>query len=145
MSRRDKYHETVKQSLIREGWTITHDPYIFQTDPRLAADLGAERLIAAERAYEKIAVEIKSFQRASQVADLEEAIGQYSLYHLFLQRHDPERRLYLAIPIHAFENILSREVGRVAVEGLGIHVIVYSLSEEEPLLWKTQQNSTNSA
>jgi len=50
MSRRDKYHETVKQSLIREGWTITHDPYIFQTDPRLAADLGAERLISAERA-----------------------------------------------------------------------------------------------
>jgi hypothetical protein len=28
MSRRDIYHNTVKQALIQEGWTITHDPYM---------------------------------------------------------------------------------------------------------------------
>lgn len=138
MSRRDHYHGAVKQALIKEGWTITHAPYVFQTDPKLAADLGAERLIAAERGYEKIVVEIKSFRRASQVADLEEAIGQYSLYQIFLQQCDPERRLYLAVPLHAFDNILNREVGRIAIERLKIHVIVYSLSEEEPLQWKPQ-------
>ena len=138
MSKRDQYHETVKAALIKEGWTITHDPYVFQTDPKLAADLGAERLIGAERGYEKIVVEIKSFRRASQVVDLEEAIGQYSLYHLFLRQRDPERKLYLAVPLHAFDNILAREVGRTAIEELKIHVIVYSLSEEEPLQWKPQ-------
>ena len=75
MSKRDKYHDTVKQALINEGWTITHDPYLFQTDPKLATDLGAERLLAAERGYERIAVEVKSFLRSSQVVDLEEALG----------------------------------------------------------------------
>jgi hypothetical protein len=138
MSKRDTYHDTVKSALIKEGWTITHDPYVFQTDPKLAADLGAERLIAAERGYEKIVVEIKSFRRASQVVDLEEAIGQYSLYNIFLHQRDPERRLYLAVPLHAFDNILNREVGRMAIEGLKIHLIVYSLSEEESLQWKPQ-------
>lgn len=138
MSKRDKYHETVKQALIREGWAITHDPYMFQTDPKLATDLGAERLLAAERGYERIAVEIKSFLRSSQVVDLEEAIGQYALYQLFLRQSDPERQLYLAVPRHALDNILSREVGRVAIEGLKVNVIVYSLADEEPLLWKPQ-------
>lgn len=138
MSKRDKHHDKVKQALIREGWTITHDPYLFQTDPKLATDLGAERLLAAERRHERIAVEIKSFLRSSQVVDLEEAIGQYSLYHLFLQKQEPDRQLYLAVPQHALENILSREVGRIAIEGLKINVVVYSLSEEEPLQWKPQ-------
>lgn len=30
MSRRDTYHYIVKHALIREGWTITHDPYYFE-------------------------------------------------------------------------------------------------------------------
>lgn len=143
MSRRDTYHDVVKNALIKEGWTITHDPYVLSTDPKLAADLGAERVIAAERDVEKIVVEIKSFQRASQVADLEEAIGQYSIYHLFLQQQEPERMLYLAVPTHAFENILCRQVGRVTIQSLKIHVIVYSLSPEEPLQWKTPDSFTN--
>ncbi|GAK55505.1 hypothetical protein U27_02339 [Candidatus Vecturithrix granuli] len=29
MSRKDTYHPLVKEALIREGWTITHDPYYF--------------------------------------------------------------------------------------------------------------------
>ncbi|MFI0400353.1 MAG: element excision factor XisH family protein [Thiolinea sp.] len=138
MSKRDKYHDTVKQALINEGWTVTHDPYFFHTDPKLATDLGAERLLAAERGYERIAVEVKSFLRSSQVVDLEEALGQYALYQLFLRQKDPERQLYLAVPRHALDNILSREVGRVAIEGLKVNVLVYSLTEEEQLQWKPQ-------
>lgn len=59
---RDKYHKLVKLALIEEGWTITHDPYIVKRDPRdLEVDPGAERIIAAEKGAERIAVEIKSF------------------------------------------------------------------------------------
>ena len=61
MSKRDTYHEIVKQALIQEGWTITQDPYSFDADPQLSTDLGAERLLAAEKQTDKIAVEIKSF------------------------------------------------------------------------------------
>ena len=54
MSRRDTYHQIVKNALIREGWTITHDPYMFRSDPELSTDLGAERTIAAEREGKKL-------------------------------------------------------------------------------------------
>ena len=62
-------------------------------------DLGAERLLAAEKGEEKIAVEIKSFRGASDIHDLEVAVGQYVLYRSLLTRFEPDRRLFLeAIP-----------------------------------------------
>ncbi|MDM8560929.1 element excision factor XisH family protein [Candidatus Parabeggiatoa sp. HSG14] len=136
MSRKDRYHDVVKQALIREGWTISHDPYILNTDPKLAVDLGVERIITAERKNEKIAVEIKSFINSSQVSDLEDAVGQYNVYNIFLKRQEPKRKLYLAVPYHAFVNIFSREVGQITVKELSINLIIYSLSEGEPLQWK---------
>jgi len=136
MSRRDMYHNLVRHALVKEGWVVTHDPYVLLADPKLAVDLGAERTIAAERGQEKIAIEIKSFRGASQVADLQEAIGQYSMYQIFLRRQDPGRVLYLAVPAYTLDDILSREVGQATIEELKINLIIYSLSEEEPLQWK---------
>jgi hypothetical protein len=84
----DIYHDTVKRALQKEHWTITHDPFILQIGrQRLFADLGAERLISAERNQQKIAVEIKSFVGTSDVRDLEQALGQYMLYHLHSWPH----------------------------------------------------------
>ncbi len=100
MSRRDKYHPVVKHALIREGWTITHDPYYFEADPRLSTDVGAEKMIAAERDLEKIIVKVKRVLKESQVSELEKAIGQYGIYHEFLQGQEPDRELYLGIGIN---------------------------------------------
>ncbi|MDM8558306.1 element excision factor XisH family protein [Candidatus Parabeggiatoa sp. HSG14] len=139
MSRRDKYHDIVKNALIREGWTITHDPYYFvNTDPQLSTDIGAERLIAAENATQKIVVEVKSFLKESQVVELEKAIGQYGLYRRFLAKQASERVLYLAVPRHAFEDIFSRQVGREAIEEFHLLLFVYSLLKNEPLIWNPQ-------
>ena len=72
----DIYHHVVKNALIKDGWTITHDLYTLTFGQRnVFVDLGAERLVAAERNHEKIAVEIKSFHGASDVRDLEMALG----------------------------------------------------------------------
>lgn len=136
MSRKDTYHYLVKQALMAEGWTITHDPYVFDSDPQLSTDLGAERLLAAEKAHEKIAVEIKSFRGESQIAELEKAAGQYRLYRRLLRLQDPERTLYLAVPRHAFENVFRRQIGQLAIDEFDFKLIVYSLSQEESLQWK---------
>ena len=78
----DLYHDAVKNALIKDGWTITHDPFRMEWGKRdMYVDLGAERLLAAERAGERIAVEVKSFLGASDIADLEQALGQFILYH----------------------------------------------------------------
>ena len=137
MSRKDVYHDLVKQALINEGWHITHDPYIFETDPELATDLAGERTIGLERDHQKIAVEIKSFLNSSQVVDLERALGQYALYQQLLQRQEPDRELYLAVPRYAYEDIFQREVGQIAIIAFKLKLIVFALSEQEDLLWKT--------
>ncbi|MCP4367421.1 MAG: hypothetical protein GY797_04795 [Deltaproteobacteria bacterium] len=135
MSRKDMYHEQVKAALIREGWEITHDPLIFKSEPGLSTDLGAERPIAARRGQEKIAVEIKSFLRMSQVSELEKAMGQYELYRWLLQANEPDREWYVAIPTHAYEGIFSKPIGKMVVEKLQMKLIVYTVSGEEELRW----------
>ena len=114
MSRRDTYHQLVRQALVDDGWTITQDPYYFETVPVLATDLGAERTIAAERGSEKIAVEIKSFLRGSQVVALQRALGQYMLYRAFLKQQEPDRILYMAVPQWAYDDIFASQVDKTA-------------------------------
>lgn len=62
MTRKDIYHDKVKEALRKDGWIITHDPFRLRVGKkRLAMDLGAERLISAEKGIRKIVVEVKSF------------------------------------------------------------------------------------
>ncbi|WP_420485340.1 element excision factor XisH family protein [Iningainema tapete] len=62
MSAKDRFHDLVKSALIRDGWTITYELFpIDYGDVQMQIDLGAERLVAAQRGSEKIAVEVKSF------------------------------------------------------------------------------------
>ncbi len=48
MAAKDFYHNKVKNALIKDGWNITHDPYIIdipEMRPRQEIDLGAEKII----------------------------------------------------------------------------------------------------
>ena len=54
MSKRDRYHYEAKRALQKDGWTITHDPFALEIGEKgLAVDLGAERLINAEKGQQK--------------------------------------------------------------------------------------------
>lgn len=109
MPARDIYHDVVVQALIADGWTITDDPLRIAFGARdFYVDLAAELPIGAERDGQRIAVEVKSFIGASNIRDLELAIGQFTLYREVLARSDPARRLYLAVSI-------TRRVHHVAV------------------------------
>lgn len=62
-------------------------------------DLGAERLLAAEREGEKIAVEVKSFlAHTSAISTFHTALGQFINYRAALRQEEPNRALYLAVP-----------------------------------------------
>ena len=61
-------------------------------------DLGAEKLIAAEKDGHKIVVEIKSFLATSNISEFHTAVGQFLNYRLALEGEEPERKLYLAVP-----------------------------------------------
>lgn len=71
MPAKDFYHNTVRNALIKDGWKITDDPLILKIGERSKfVDLGAEKLIAAERDSQKIAVEIKSFLSPSPIKEI---------------------------------------------------------------------------
>jgi hypothetical protein len=72
MPARDIYHSTVKEALLKDGWTITDDPFKLRMGSRdLFVDLAINKLIIANKDNQAVLVEIKSFTNLSPVADLE--------------------------------------------------------------------------
>lgn len=136
MPAKDIYHDTVRNALIKDGWIITHDPLRLSIDDKnLFIDLGAEKIIAAEKGEEKIAVEIKSFIGRSEMNDLEDAIGQFILYEDLLEIEEPERKLFLAIRQKAFEQIFTHRIGTILLNKKRIKLIVFDENNEEILKW----------
>ena len=57
MSRRDNLHFCLRRTLEKENWIITDDPLTLVLEKTfLKADLGAEKVLAAEKENLKIAV-----------------------------------------------------------------------------------------
>ena len=116
---------------------LTHDPYRIKLarGRNLFVDLGAQKLIAAEKGMDKIAVEIKSFRGASEIKDLEEAIGQFVLYERLLARYEPERKLYLAVPGNVIKSVFEEEAGQVLIEDQILRLLIFDTTNEEVLKW----------
>lgn len=136
MAAKDIYHDHVKTALIKDGWVITHDPLVVKWGPKdLFIDLGAERLMAAERAGQKIAIEIKSFVSPSEIEDLKNAVGQFVLYHDILAHTEPDRVLYLAIREAVFVSIFEEPIGEVLLENHRVRLIVFDPQMEVIVQW----------
>ena len=98
-------------------------------------DLGAEWPVAAEKEGRKIAVEIKSFGGASEVHDLEVAVGQFSLYREMIAMKEPDRKLYLAVSHRTYAGIFDEPIGEVAVKKLGLSLVVFNPEQEVLVQW----------
>lgn len=98
-------------------------------------DLGAEQLVTAEKAGCQIAVEIKSFVGASELNDIENAVGQYFVYRSVMARTEPSRMLYVAIHNEVFVDVFEEPLGRLMLEDYQIPLIVFDLQTEVILRW----------
>jgi hypothetical protein len=135
MPAKDTYHDALRNSLVKDGWTITDDPlHIVWAKKDFFLDLGAERMLAAEKEGRRIAVEVKSFMGASAVNDLEKALGQFLLYQSILRRSDPDRALFLALPMDAAE-VFDEPLGQALLEDYEVQVIVFDPKKEEITRW----------
>ncbi len=138
MPAKDIYHEIVKNALIKDGWTITDDPLKLTIGSRsLYVDLGASKLLAAQKEDTKIAVEIKSFLSPSPINDLENALGQYILYQNILQSTEPERILYLAIRAEIYNDLFTEPIGQLLLNNQQIKLIVFNSKAQELVQWIT--------
>ena len=115
---KDIFHNIVKQALIKDGWTITHDPLrlLKREEGGLETDLGAEKLIVADKGLTKIAVEVKSFQNPSPINDFHTAFGQYQTYIDVLEMIEIDRIMYLAMPYAVYQYLAQKAYFRYIAE-----------------------------
>ncbi len=136
MSARDKFHYLVRTALENQGWTITHDPYHIDLGfVDFYIDLGAERLIAATRQDEKIAVEIKTFLASSTISEFHTAIGQFINYRIALEADEPERKLYLAVPLNTYKGFFKNPFIQTVVSRNQVPLLVYDIEKQEVAQW----------
>lgn len=136
MPAKDIYHNIVKTVLEKDGWVITDDPLKLKWGLReLFVDLGASKLLAAQKGERKIAIEIKSFVKISPVTDLEEALGQYILYRNILEETQPLREIYLAIRQATYREIFSEPIGNLVVEKNSLRLLVFDPEKEVIVQW----------
>ena len=138
MSARDFFHQAVKNGLQKDGWTITHDPLsISFGGVDMAVDLGAEKLIAAEKNQQKIAVEVKSFlEKSSAISEFHTALGQFINYRAALKEEEKDRVLYLAVPITTYKTFFRLDFTQLIIKENRIKLLVYEPEKEEIVEWK---------
>jgi len=133
---RDRWHYQVRTALQKEGWTITDDPYLIRVpEVPYQIDLGAERIIAAEKGAEKIAIEIKGFPDLSFHHQFHAAVGQYVNYLANMKTYEPDRALYLAVPEIVYRTYFDLRAVRTSIEHLSLKYLVFDPESETILLW----------
>ena len=136
MSNRDLFHNVVRAALEKDGWIITDDPYHLDlgfTD--FYIDLGAEKIIAATKDNQKIAVEIKSFVGTSTVSEFHMAVGQFINYRAALEQESPERLLYLAVPLNTYRTFFKTNFIQNIIQRYQISLLIYDVDKEEIWQW----------
>lgn len=137
MAAKDKYHEHIKEALIKDGWEITDDPYIIETEGlNFIVDLAAEKMIAAQKDNKKIAVEVKSFLKESTVSEFHTALGQFLNYQISLVEYEKDRILYLALPSLAFNRLKKLPALMKSIEIYQVRLIIYEISSKTIIEWK---------
>ena len=134
---RDTFHNAVRAALENEQWIITDDPLEIVTDvSTLEVDLGAEQnLLAAEQDGLKIAVEIKSFVSASLISEWHTALGQFINYRDALADSQPDRKLYLAVPVATYNSFFQSQFIQQSVQRHKVALIVYNPVQQELVQW----------
>ena len=91
-------------------------------------------MVAAEREGQKIAVEIKSFLGASSISEFHTALGQFFNYRLALEEKEPDRELYLAVPLNTYNDFFSLQFIQKVVQTT-LKLLIYDEQAEVISQW----------
>lgn len=100
-------------------------------------DLGAEKIITAEKGITKIAIEVKSFLNPSVVHDFLLATGQYKGYETVLKWKKIDRIMFLAMPQFIFDRLIMYEFVQEMIKDLDIKLILFDEQQNLIVSWKT--------
>lgn len=136
MPAKNTHHDVVRDALVADGWTVTHDPFtLFAGERVLHIDLGAERPGGGAVAVEVIAVEVQTIGDRSPVADLQQATGQFVMYRTVLDEQQPDRTLYLAVTQDVYNGFLSEPLGVNVTAHAGLKWVVFDPKQRRIVRW----------
>ena len=100
-------------------------------------DLGAERMIGAEKNGGKIAFEIRSFIKPSAISEFHMAVGQYMNYRKALGKKEPYRLLYVAVPKETYNSFFTLPfIIMDCIDEYRLKIIIYDAEKGEVTKWK---------
>ena len=137
---KDILHKAVREALEKDGWIITHDPYRLKVLDSVVyeIDWGAEKLLAAEKDNQKVAVEVKSFIGSSFAYEFHGILGQYLNYLTFMHIQEPERQLFLAVPRGIYDLYFKQEAINLIIQTFKVQILIYSSFDNTIEEWITK-------
>ncbi len=136
MPRKDQIHDAVCIALVKDGWTITDDPYrIEYEEADVYADLRVEKVNSGAERIRVLVIEIKEFASVSPMHRLEQALGQYQVYRSYLRQIAPEERLYLAVDKVSYEPLFARKSFKRIVDDYDLALLVVDVPNKEISQW----------
>lgn len=136
MPRKDQIHDAVRNTLIKDGWTITDDPFrIVFEDTDVCADLRITKIDDGTITRRALVIEIKGFSAESPMYNLKNALGQCALYRIYLQRVAPDDKLYLDIDSITYEEQFQRPSFSYVVNEMNLRLLVIDTTREEIAQW----------
>ena len=136
MPRKDRIHKAVKNALTKDGWTVTDDPFrIAYEDADVYADLRIVKNEAGTTVRRALIIEIKGFTGGSPLHSLENALGQYELYRIYLQSIAPDDKRYLAVSVTTYEEQFTRPAFAIIVREKSLPLLVVDTEREEVARW----------
>lgn len=130
-----KHYSTVKDALIKDGWTMTDHWLRLQRGKELYIDLSGEQFLTAQKENRKIAVVVKDFNGYSDIVDLQNALGQYFLYRNIFEETAPDLTLYLAVHEETFMTVFEKSLGQLIIRKNQLKLIVFNKTEEVIVKW----------
>lgn len=70
------------------------------------------------------------------MSDFHTALGQFLNYQIALEENEPERLLYLAVPVDTYETFFQTRLAKIAVQRHQVKLIVYDPIMEVIVQWK---------
>lgn len=74
---------------------------------------------------------------ASETTEFSTALGQFLKYQLALEEAEPERMLFLAIPLDVSRSFFTLELPRRLIDRYQVRLIIYDPEEEVIVQWQT--------
>jgi hypothetical protein len=134
----DACHPHVVNALVKDGWTVAPKPYTLKVERGhvLFIDIQAER---EEDSGERVIllVEVKCFPEGSAAtSELYVALGQYMVYQSLLKRQQIDAALYLAVPVNAYDDVISR-LALEAIDVNQVRIVIVDMDREVITQWLT--------